>query len=238
MKPIEVFVRVTPHDGGRDNNKNRPTWFSKESCFKNLLKTANKDLANITYYFDGNINEHQNHFLFNSDSVKVVNCLQGGSDAATFYGLMNYIDSLSLSNNTAVYMIEDDYIHRPNWCEILLDGFVQNPNGYISLYDHPDKYWKFVYPDLTAKINSGRFCYWRTIPSTTSTYATLYKTFKEDLKESLSFCDIPNKSNWDHKRFVYLTTQKNRTIMSCMPGWSTHCMAEYLAPFNNWQKYV
>lgn len=238
MKPIEVFVRITPHDGGRDNNKNRPTWFSKEACFNNMLKTTNLDLANITYFFDGDNEAYKKHFLQKYNSVNVVNCLEGGSDAATFYHLMKYINNLKLNDNTVVYMVEDDYIHRPNWGEVLLDGITQNPDGYITLYDHPDKYWKFVYPDLTTKLNCGRHCYWRTIPSTTSTYASRFKIFKEDLEMSLTFCDIPNKSNWDHKRFVYLTSQKNRNIMSCMPGWAAHCMSDYLSPFINWQVYA
>jgi hypothetical protein len=239
MKPIEVFVRITPHDGGRDNNKKRPNWFSKENCYKNMLKTVNKDLANVTYFFDGNIEDHKEHFLYKEkNTVKIVSANVGGSDAATFYSLMQYISSLSLKEETIVYMVEDDYIHRNNWCEIMQDGFEQNPSGYVTLYDHPDKYWKFVYPDLTAKIACGKHCYWRTIPSTTSTYATTFKVFKEDFNESIKFCDIPNKSNWDHKRFVYLTSVKKRNITSCMPGWSTHCMSEYLAPYNNWQKYA
>jgi hypothetical protein len=49
---IKVFVR---HCNFSENsvNKQRPSFFSKESCFNNLLNTKKKE-THITVFFDGN----------------------------------------------------------------------------------------------------------------------------------------------------------------------------------------
>lgn len=238
MKPIQIFIRITPHDGGRETNKNRPPWFSKEACYLNMVKNVNSNLADVTYFFDGDPALHKEHFLLKKKpTVNVLATLQGGSDAATFYYLMKYVAAQQFAPDTIIYLVEDDYLHRPNFCKILLEGASINQHGYFTLYDHPDKYWKFVYPTLKSEILHSENCHWREIPSTTSTFALTHRTLLEDLNESLQFCDIPNKANWDHKRFVYLVN-KGRKILSCMPGWSTHSMAQYLSPTIKWENHV
>ena len=38
-----------------------------------------------------------------------------------------------------LFLLEDDFLHKPGSKKLLLEGLL-NYNGYITLYDHPDKY--------------------------------------------------------------------------------------------------
>jgi hypothetical protein len=234
MKPIEVFVRINPGT----NNRERPSWFSKEVCYNNLIKTTDFNIANITYYFDGDPVENKDFFLLKkTDNIQIHFLKNGKSDAASFFNLVQHVSAKNYSHNPVIYFLEDDYLHRKNWTEILLEGFLLDSNGYCTLYDHPDKYWKFVYPDLKSELFLTKSCYWRTTPSTTHTFAVKYDTFKEDVDLMLKYCDLKTGSNWDHNRFKELTN-RGRKIYSSIPGWSTHCGTNYLAPFINWEKIL
>jgi hypothetical protein len=41
----------------------------------------------------------------------------------------------------------------------------------------------------------------------------------------------------DHAKFIELS-QRKRILISALPGYSTHCQKEFLAPCINWEKYL
>ena len=221
-RPIEVILRMCSKSA-LSGDSTRPEGFSKELVFLNLMNT--KDInTNITVLYDGNL---ENHWI-NNYNVKVLQ-FDGGNGDKSFMYQVNYIKDQNYTDDTIVYILEDDYLHKKGWPQILREGFgaIQPSTlkfDYITLYDHRDKYFYDMYTYLVSKIGISESVHWRTIPSTTNTFAMLYSTFMNDYKIHDAF------KNNDNDKFLYLG-KAGRFIGSCMPAYSTHCHIRYISPF-------
>ena len=231
-KKIQVFVR---HCNFSANNigKTRPSWYSQKKCYENLKKTIDPNIANITFVLDGDINDH---FLKNEKDYQVV-CMKGGSDAKSFMNLLGYVVQQNFSNDQIIYFLEDDFIHRKNWCKIMCEGFAELSVEYVTLYDHKDKYFLPMYDNLQASIMPTASTHWRTTPSTTNTYAMRFGTLKKHIHIHQSFCDLDRGFTRDHDKFLKLWSEGS-CLISPIPGYSTHCETEYLSPCIDWEKEI
>jgi hypothetical protein len=226
---IEVFALHC----NATNNAVRPAWFSKEACFKNLLATKDENTG-LTVFFDG---DPSGHFV-SKYGVPTVVLEDGRSGARSLRGLYQYINTLNLSPDTIVYIVEDDFMHRPGWCKVLREAFcAMEPKGlkvdYVTLYDHLDKYYLPMYEQLVARIGYTPSVHWRTIPSTVNTAACLFSTFKQDFPILHKWCCIDEIHPYDHNKFLELGSC-GRVLVSCMPAWSTHSQTDVLAPCVDW----
>ena len=86
--------------------------------------------------------------------------------------------------------------------------------------------------------------HWRATPATTNTYACRYKTLLEDLNVHVKYSSekaIREEDGFhfskDYDKFWELK-DKNRFLISSIPGWSTHCDANHLSPVINWEKVL
>ena len=231
-RPIQVVLRMCSDSAGPTSGGSRPSWFSKESTFRSVFLTAD-EATTFTVLFDGVL--PSDHWL-RTYPVKVVE-FQGGTDATSIVFQYDHILRQTWSDETIVYSLEDDYVHRPGWTTILREGLgpIVHPSlsfDYITLYDHSDKYlWADLYRDLTSKIGVTRSVHWRTVPSTTNTWAALAWTFRTDIEVFRAF------RNQDNEKFKTLG-RLGRTLGSCIPGWSTHVHSEWLAPCVDWSECV
>ena len=227
---MEIFVR---HCNTSSNSvgKTRPEWFSREKCWENLKSTSKGN--NITVLFDGKPDE--NHFLSNDKEGYKLICKNGGNDGQSFLNLVNYIYDQPLDDSTIIYIVEDDYYHKPGWIDILEEGFEFIDADYITLYDCKDKYFLPMYDELQGKIFATNSTHWRTTPSTTNTYSCKFKTFKKHIDVHREYCDLVKGYTRDHDKFLRLW-DKGSNLISCIPGYSTHCEIEYLSPCINWNK--
>ena len=231
MKNIKVFQR---HCNVSSNSigKNRPEWFSREKCWENLKLTSDSN-TEINVIFDGT--PSKDHFLYNNESGYNLICMPGGNDAKSFLNLLEHVYNQNIDDNTILYFLEDDYIHQSGWTNILREGFEYIGIDYITLYDHNDKYFLPMYDELQSKVIATPSIHWRTVPSTTNTYAMLAKTFKMHYNIHKVYCDLEKGYTRDHDKFLKLWNEGSHLI-SCIPGYSTHCETEYLSPVIDWSK--
>lgn len=229
---VEVFFRhcLYSHISAK---KKRPPFFSHEACFQNLLSTLNPREANLTLFLDTvNRKLEEEHFLRRKGSSYPLITVEKGSEASSFLALAEYIASLKLHPNTILYLVEDDYLHRPGWTAVLKEAFSLPAIEYATLYDHADKYDPKMYPKLKSRLYATKSCHWRTTPSTTHTFAVRFSTFLEDLSIHRKFSEN-RKISVDHKKFLRLG-RRGRVLVSALPGYSTHMDPEALSPAVDW----
>lgn len=205
-------------------SKERPDWFSRESCFNTVYEEVAQDAeADLKVFFDGQPKEE--HFInkYDVDLVK--------EDCGS--GSLSYLKAIELALNSGyeyVYFVEDDYMHKQGWLRVLREG-LKTKGDYITLYDHRDKYSE-MYKDLVSSVLVTPSTHWRSVPSTTDTYACSIDVLREDLQTHVKYSTIAHYS-LDHHRFMELG-QKGRTIISSIPGWSTHVETSLMSPTVDW----
>lgn len=213
--------------------KPRPEWFDREKIFDSFISTLDKRVEYIAFHDCGN-GDIQDHFLYNKDVKKI--SILGGSDAKSFLNILNYIKDQNYSKNDIIYFVEDDYLHREGWIDVLLEGFEYIGADYYTLYDHPDKYWLPMYENLTSKVIATPSVHWRTTPSTTNTYACTMDTLNKHFNTHIKYC-LPEHTHggYDHTKFTKLW-EMGSNLVSCIPGYSTHVENNMLSPTINWSK--
>lgn len=226
---MKIFFRTTSNKAG----KFRPEWFSYETCFRNILNEFPKD--DITVFFDGD--STTDHFVSKYE-CNIVHT-NAGSEAQSFTNLIDHILTLEdLPDDEIVYIVEDDYLHRPGAMNVLQEAFDCLDTDYVTLYDHSDKYFpgyfeRFAHGFKTNLIFT-KSAHWRTTPSTTNTFATRLKTLREDVDEHKKFSAPPLTITEDHKKFHALWS-KGRMLVSSLPGYSTHVENMLMSPVFDWE---
>ena len=163
-----------------------------------------------------------------------------GNNAGSF----NYVldKALELDNKEIVYLLEDDYLHKPNSKQIITDG-IELGFDYVTLYDHPDKYMNPIdggNPFCSGmseetRVYLGDNCHWKLTNSTTMTFASKVKTLREDEKIIRKWTSEKHPN--DFQMFIELK-QNFRRLASPIPGYSTHCESRWLTPLKNWNEEV
>ena len=229
---IQVFLRQCFYSPNTVlANRQRPEWFDKVKIFENLKRTINPELAQLNILYDEHFGNISETFLSSEKDVQIINC---GNEATSFLRTLEIVESSGFDDDTIIYFLEDDYLHRENWCEVLIEAFTL-PIHYVSLYDHLDKYMD--YPDLTSKIFHTNSVHWRTVPSTCNTYAAKMGQLREDMHIHKHYSAAsPDGISMDHSKFVHLGNV-GRTLVTPLPGYSTHCN-QFQSPVINWEKYL
>jgi hypothetical protein len=211
--------------------KQRQDWWNKEKVFHNFKNTLNPETTNYTIIYDEHYGKIENTFLSQEKDVHIISA---GGEAKSFIMTLDYILSQNFDDDTIIYFLEDDYAHRPEWDIILQEGFTL-PVSYVTLYDHRDKYTE-MYADLMSKILITNHSHWKPVPSTTQTFAVKFKTLKED-KEIHQKYSTNTEPSQDHTKFSELN-QRGKHLISCLPGYSTHSVKEWISPCINWRTYL
>lgn len=220
---IQVFIRHAVYSS-ISAKKKRPLGFSRETCYQNLRNTIDSRV-HLTHFLD--TATPGDHFI-KSEAIEI----KEGTESGSFLRMLEHVSALDLEPNTIIYFLEDDYIHRPGWVDVLLEGFTTDAD-YVTLYDHGDKYTS--YPKLKSKILVTPSTHWRTTPSTTNTYAMRFSTLLQDLPIHRRF-SMDRKVTDDHNKFCLLG-KKGAILISPIPGWSTHADPEFISPCIDWEHY-
>jgi hypothetical protein len=236
-KPIQVFLRQCYYSKLQElPDRTRPFWYNKHKIFQNFKDTIDLKLAEYHIIYDEYYGSINDTFLKEEENVKIINT---GSECESFISTLDYVISQNYSPDTIVYFLEDDYAHRPEWCKILLEGFTLN-SSYVTLYD-----FNFFLNDKNFyRIFTTKNSHWRAVPATTNTFACKFSTILEDytIHKDASLNGIKEKEGFhftkDYDKFWKLNQKYNKYVVSCLPGYSTHCDANHLSPFINWEKII
>lgn len=229
---IQIFVRHCFYSEASAHKK-RFSGFSYEGCYQNLLAVTDFSRAELTLIYDRAKGARQGHFLQKESNFPVEE-IEAGTEAASFLAMLEIVQKKRFSPETICYFVEDDYLHRPGWQDVLLEAFSLPEVDYVTLYDHKDKYQN--YPDLLSKVFVGSTCHFRTTPSTTNTFAMRYQTLLNDLSVHESYSTGISITK-DHEKFCALK-EKGRTLVSSIPGFSTHVDVELFSPCIDWSIYT
>lgn len=227
---VQVFVRTCFYSDA-SAHKDRPEGFSHHACVQNLIETFDAAQAELTFILDTARKGEVPHFCTHYPRFPVHEICEG-TEAGAFLRVLDYIEAQRYPSETILYIVEDDYLHRRGWLEVLQEGFTLPAASYVTLYDHRDKYLP-EYDGLTAQIFHTPTCHWRTTPSTTNTYAMQWKTLKRDLEIHRTF-SRNRKISADHEKFCRLAAE-GATLLSSIPGYSTHMDPAYLSPCISWE---
>jgi hypothetical protein len=223
---IHIYYR---HYSISGTESRRPEWFDYESCYDNLLASLpewDSQLYNVNIIYDGLeenwISKYSYHNYYK------INC---GGDYKSFQETCNIIkNDPNIKEGDLIYFLENDYMHVHGWLNKIFELFkTYSGLDYISLYDHNDKYFLSMYNDLVSKIFTTDTHHWRTTPSTCGSFILTKELFDKDY-------DILSTMEGDHNKWLWLNEHRGRTVVTPIPGLSTHCMKGLVSPTINWDK--
>ncbi len=162
--------------------------------------------------------------------------LNYGSGGITFLHAALMVKDSSVSDDTMIYFVEDDYIHTDGSLQKILQGLSLSGVDYVTGYDHPDKYMQPIQSSLESKLYMTATCHWRTTPSTTMTFATTARTVRADYSLYETYCKTGYP--YDNEMFHALRATRGRTLISAIPGFCTHAEIAWLSPHVHWQDVI
>ena len=228
---MKVYYRLSNQSAG--GYKSKLPHASKQHCLENTLSVFGVD--NVVVIGD-NLNKETSQMV-NSTGVRLVE-VDNGNGSGTFRDALN----LALEENSPndiVYLLEDDFLHKPEARDIIEEG-VRSYNGYITGYDHPDKYLDkslggnpFIESggEVTRLVKT-RSSHWNITNSTVMSFAATYTRLEED--KELLYKYSSNSITDSFGMFLELSQQHGVPCMSSVPGVSTHVEAAWLSPLTDW----
>lgn len=220
-------------------NKIKPQYINNENCLANFTTVFSEYIDHLCIIAD-NISETTYNMIIKYVPAPNINMVSVGHGAGTFNIALT--EALKLPDTENVYFVENDYLHKPQSPNILLEGFTIGL-PYITLYDHPDKYMDPAIggnPFCTGgaentRVYLSKSCHWKITNSTTMTFAAAVKTLQED--EDILRKWTSNTHPNDFQMFLELH-KNNKFLISPIPGYSTHGETQYLTPLTNWENYA
>ena len=213
-------------------NKTKPDYINNEACLINALNTFSTEKHEWLVIAD-NVSEATKQML--ERYVLNIKYVSVGHGAGTFNLALD--EALQSADDGIIYFLENDYLHKPGADKILEEGFDLGYH-YVALYDHPDKYINGANPFVedggeVTRVMLSNLCHWKLTNSTTMTFAAQVKTLKED--ESVFREHTMGSYPKDFEMFLALR-EKQRGLITPIPGYSTHGETTWLSPLTDWSK--
>ena len=227
-----------------DNSNPRDRVATKQECLRNFLNvwydlsgvTKNGNADEVTILMD-NISDATKGMIMQATRVyrecgldlHLFN-ISGGSSEKSFRAAMG-VACENTADDVYVYLVEDDYLHLPDARAVMLEGLQRA--DYVTLYDHPDKY--VAGSEEATRVILTTSTHWKQVRSTTATFACTAGVLKQD-RELWTLCTAGHRgAAWDNVAFTQLTSLRYRTLISPIPGFSTHAELAWLSPHIRWR---
>lgn len=151
--------------------------------------------------------------------------------------------ALKLPDSEYVYFVEDDYLHKLGALNVLLEGLEAFDNGFITLYDHADKYdtrkinhLVQVRGKMAGEVTSlylTKSCHWKITNSTTMTFAAKVSNLRRAEKIMRKHAvDRPT----DYAMWLEIKKELDMNVYSSVPGYATHCETPWITPLTDWNE--
>lgn len=212
--------------------KIKPDYINNERCLRNAVSVFPPNSENKWVLMADNCSDSTMGMIRKYLPDECIHQFEVGHGAGTFY--QAFLIALKNSDNTAVYFLENDYLHRRYSREVLLNGLKLAP--FVTLYDHPNKYNTHFTVKEGGELSTvilGSHCHWKTTHSTTMTFATTSKFLK--LNREVFERWLTSRHPYDCEIFMDLKL-KGYELISPIPGFSTHGETEFLGPLVNWSE--
>lgn len=171
--------------------------YNWKNCFENFIRNFQPKSEELIVYIDNSEEQTNQEAIEICKKYQFSHRLTKLGNAMSFY--VTAEDALANPDDTIIYFVENDYLHRRGSKEALIEIFSTfAKDDYATLYDHPDKYYPYLWDTNTesysnycelpenTNILSKLFClksgWWRTVPTTCMTFACLAKTLKMDFE--------------------------------------------------------
>lgn len=218
-------------------NKVKPDYINNETCLKNFCNVFFNHIHDILIIADNCSDATIDMINKYIDPVNI-HKVSVGHGAGTFNLALDV--ALKCNDDEIIYFVENDYLHKPNALNILLEGFELGAS-FVSVYDHPDKYLdpsRGGNPYCEGGAEDTRVylttsCHWKITNSTTMTFASKVSTLRriEPTLRKHTTGSYPD----DFKMFLELREQ-NELLITAIPGYATHGETRWLAPLTDWSK--
>ena len=228
---MKIIYRIS--DAGY--SKVKPEYVNNESCLKNFVSIfGNQNLHVIA----DNCSEDTLKMITKYVHPNSIETVSVGHGAGTFNLALDM--ALGFDDETIVYFVENDYLHKPGSDKVLVEG-MQLGYGYVSLYDHPDKYINkqnggnpFIEDGgEVTRVMLTNSAHWKLTNSTTMTFASTVGTLREDESILREF----TKGSYPRDFEMFLALRENQKgLLTPIPGYSTHGETAWLTPLIDWSK--
>jgi len=230
---MKVIYRIS--DAGY--SKVKPDYINNENCLRNATEVFKE--ADWLVIAD-NVSEQTDNMIQKYVPRSDIFYASVGHGAGTFNLALD--TALKYDDDEIVYFIENDYLHKPDSEKIIKEG-IEIGASFVTLYDHPDKY-------LDPSRGGNKYCqggaedtrvyltqssHWKITNSTTMTFAAKVKTLRE--VEPILRKHTTGTYPRDFDMFLELR-DKNRILISSIPGYATHGETAWLTPLIDWKQYV
>ena len=228
-----VIYRIS--EGGY--NKVKPDYATKIACLQNALKCfppSETDWCIIADNASANLIKQIREVYPKGRLIPTYL----GNGAATYNRALDLIIQECVGSSEIVYMLEDDYLHKEGSKQAIEQAIAMGAH-YVTLYDHPDKYQNGVNPFVDdggepTKLFLTESCHWKLTNSTTMTFACTVGTLWADIGLHRKYTE--GKHPRDYEMWRALATHHHASLVSAVPGYSTHCETAWLAPLTDWSK--
>jgi hypothetical protein len=215
-------------------SKIKANYITSENCLKNFCNIFSNYINDIKIIAD-NCNESTLNIIKKYVDLTNIEKVSIGHGAGTFNLALD--QALLHNEDEIIYFVENDYVHRQNADIVLKEGFELGAD-FITLYDHLDKYIDGDNPYVfqggeETKVFLSKSCHWKFTNSTTMTFSAKVKTLKkyESILRKWTSTNHPN----DFSMWINLRNE-GASLISPIPGYSTHGDLKTIAPLINWEK--
>ena len=157
---MKIFYRISDVSQDPNQTKRKIKGLNNETCLRNFTKVFSQQVDNFQqpanidiYVIADNVCDDTYNMICKYVPESNIQKVSEGNGAATFRIAFN--QALQHDDNEIIYFVENDYLHKPNSYQILLEGFSLG-FPYVTLYDHPDKYMKSNIDGGNPLVDDGR----------------------------------------------------------------------------------